>query len=97
MNHDDIINEVHSTILREWSEETLNEFFITGWSDSSLSKYHMNLGQYIRNKYNLWEIPWEPVMEEFHGCMCDCSPYHPDAVSNTIIKEVWKRGQNEKV
>jgi hypothetical protein len=34
-------------------------------------------------------------MGEYMGCMCDMSPYHPDAVSMTIIKEVWKKGFKE--
>lgn len=48
----------------------------------------MDLGMWIRNKYNLWTIPWEPELKDG----IDYSPYHPDSVSMTIIKEVWKKG-----
>lgn len=93
MTHAEIIDEVHATILKEWPIDALDEFFLTGIrDDDTMSAYHMNLGQDIRNKYALWSIPWEPVMEMYHGAMCDCSPYHPDAVSATIVKEVWKKG-----
>lgn len=89
--HADIIDEVHAMMLKEWPAEMLDTFFLTGLrDDATLSIYHMDLGMFIRNKYNLWSIPWTPVIDQFHGC--DCSPYHPDSVSNTIIQEVWKKG-----
>ena len=90
--HKKIIEEVHADILSNWSDEDINAFFLQPFSDGSLSSYHHTLGRYIRNKYNLWNIPWEPEMKEYLGCICDCSPFHPDAVSMTIIKEVWKLG-----
>jgi hypothetical protein len=92
MTHNDIIEDVHKSILTQWPETQRNEFFLTPYVEGSLNTYHHDLGRLIRNEYNLWSIPWEPEIKEFMGCMCDCSPYHPDAVSMTIIKEVWKRG-----
>jgi len=93
MTHDEIINDVHSKILKEWTVQDQDDFFLSPWIDgSSLTRYHHDLGRYIRNNYKLWEISWIPEIKEFMGCMCDCSPYHPDAVSMTIIKEVWKKG-----
>ena len=91
--HAEIIEEVHANIIKEWPTEVANDFFLTGLRDNdTMSKYHMDLGMYIRNKYELWAIPWTPVIVKFHGCDCDCSPYHPDNVSGTLIKEIWKRG-----
>ena len=92
MTHEEIINEIHADILKYWPPNQIQEFFAGPWKGESLTKHHHDLGRYIRNKYRLWEIPWEPEMKEFHGCMCDCSPYHPDQVSTTIIEEVWKKG-----
>lgn len=89
MTHEEIINDVHQTMLKTWNPERLNVFFLTGLrDDDTLSRYHMDLGMWIRNKYNLWTIPWEPELRDG----IDYSPYHPDSVSMTIIKEVWKKG-----
>lgn len=76
-------------MLKTWNPEGLKVFFLTGIrDDETLSRYHMDLGMWIRNKYNLWTIPWEPELKDG----IDYSPYHPDSVSMTIIKEVWKKG-----
>lgn len=92
MTHDEIITDVHLTITKEWNKEDVNEFFMAPWKGESLTKHHMSLGMYIRNNYNLWTIPWEPELKEVMGCLCDCSPFHPDNLSMTIIEEVWKKG-----
>ena len=42
---------------------------------------HDTLGRAIRNKYNLWEIPWEPELRDG----IDWSPEHPDCISDTIL------------
>jgi hypothetical protein len=91
MTHEEIIDDLYDAIINEWSNDTIREFASTPLKD--LVKFHHDLGMQIRNYYKLWEIPWEPEMKEYMGAMCDCSPYHPDAVSNTIIQEVWKRLQ----
>lgn len=89
MTHTEIIDQVHAAILKEWTQSELKNFFLTGLrDDETLSRYHMNLGRYIRNKYSLWNIPWTPEIRDG----VDYSPFHPDAVSNTIIAEVWKKG-----
>lgn len=88
-----IVNDVRTNVIAKWSVIDQNEFYLGPWvAGQSLSQYYHTLGRWIRNKYNLWTIPWEPQLEERSGCMCDCSPYHPDAISTTIIKEVWKKG-----
>ena len=96
MTHDEIIEDVHKRIMTEWSEDDKNSFFKTEWDGTSLTSYHHWLGRWIRNNYNLWSIPWEPEMKEVHGCMCDCSPYHPDQVSQTIIEKVWLKGYTKE-
>jgi hypothetical protein len=84
---EDIINAVHKETA-DWSEEDQTEFFLAPIHGESLIRFHHSLGRYIRNKYNLWELKWNPVL--VNGV--DHSPYHPDAVSQTIVEEVWKRG-----
>lgn len=54
---------------------------------NDLVMYHHSLGRNIRNEFELWTIEWEP--ELIDGV--DHSPYHPDAVSMTIIEEVWDK------
>ena len=49
--------------------------------------YHHSLGRDIRNTFELWNLEWEPEIVDG----VDESPYHPDAVSMTIIEQVWKR------
>ena len=85
---DEIVNETHAAIHKHWPQEELNTFFLCEYSDESLIQYHHGLGRWIRNTYELWSIPWEP--ELIDGV--DYSPYHPDQLSMTIIKEVWKKG-----
>lgn len=87
MTVDKIVDDVHAEILK-WPLEDRNRFFKTEYDENSLISYHHSLGTYIRNKYKLWAIPWEPEVRDG----VDYSPYHPDEVSFTIIKEVWKRG-----
>jgi aldehyde:ferredoxin oxidoreductase len=94
LTHEEIIEDFKKCIVLEWSKDDLKTFTETQFDQ--LCAYHNNLGIQIRNYYKLWEIPWEPEMKEYHGCICDCSSYHPYAVSNTIIQEVWKRFQNEQ-
>lgn len=93
MNFDEIVKDLQKEIFETWSEGDKTTFFLTEYNDKNLVSYHHSLGRYIRNKYKLWSIPWEPEMKEYMGYMCDCSPYHPDNISMTIIEEVWKRGQ----
>lgn len=88
-----IVDDIHDNVVSKWSKEDQDKFFLGPYLNESLSAYHMNFGMWIRNNYNLWSFPWEPEMKEFMGVMCDCSPYHPDQLSSTIIEEVWKKGQ----
>lgn len=98
MTVDEIVNDVHKTILKEWATPELEDFFLQPWitGDVATEQYHFNLGMQIRNHYDLWSIPWVPEMRELHGILCDCSPFHPDAISNTIIKKVWAKGMGSE-
>ena len=87
--HTQIVDEVHAAILKEWTSDELKEFFIGPWTgDRQLHSYNHSLGRYIRNNYDLWSIHWEA--EIIDGV--DHSPFHPDAVSMTLIEQVWKKG-----
>jgi len=92
---EEIVVDLRKEIFEVWNEEDQAKFFLTEWNGNRLDSMHHGLGTYIRNQYKLWEIPWEPEMKEYMGCMCDCSPYHPDNMSMTIIEEVWKRGPKQ--
>jgi len=85
---DAIVKDLRKDILEIWSEEDKTKFFLTEYNEDSLFMYHSSLGMYIRNKYHLWGRKWEPVI--VNGV--DHSQYHPDVISMTIIKEVWRLG-----
>jgi len=85
----EIVNDVHKQLHERLTPNELNDFFLSEWNGDKLIKYHPTLGRWIRNEYTLWSIPWEPEIDE-QGI--DHSPFHPDAVSQKIIEEVWKKG-----
>lgn len=84
-----IIDEIHTMVLNHWSDSDLNEFFLGPYSGNSFVYDNCEFGRWIRNRYSLWTVPWEPELRDG----IDYSPYHPDAISMTIIKEVWKKGR----
>lgn len=84
-----IIEDLQREIREQWPEEQINQFFTLEWGNDGLIMLHHSFGRYIRNKYQLWQVEWEPELDE-NGC--DCSPNHPDQISMTIIEELWKRG-----
>lgn len=88
VTHEEIINDVHKHIMLEWPKEEKKAFFLGPLVGGSLIAYHHNLGRWIRNNYKLWEVPWTPELKDG----VDYSPCHLDAVSRTIIEEVWKKG-----
>ena len=89
-----IASEVHTRLLKEWSKKEQNLFFMGPYVDQiNLIQYHHSLGRYIRNQYKLWENKWEPELDH-EGV--DMSPYHPDAISNEIIRLIWKLGPNKQ-
>lgn len=87
--HEAIIKDMQKVIRENWSEDDQNAFYLMGIkNDGNMTGLHDTLGREIRNRYNLWSIPWEPELR--NGV--DYSPNHPDCVSDTLLKEVWNRG-----
>ena len=91
-----IVDDIFDNVVSQWSKEDQDEFLLGPYLNESLSQYHMNFGMWIRNHYKLWTYKWEPELKDIDGCVCDCSPYHPDQLSSTIIEEVWKKGQRSE-
>ena len=60
--------------------------------EDELVQCHHGLGRHIRNHFKLWEYEWTP--EKKDGV--DHSPEHPDSISMEVIKEAWKRMQEDK-
>jgi len=87
------VNNLHTEICTCWPEEYLNDFFLGGYVNSDirshLIRYHSQIGMTIRNEYKLWEFTWEPELDDIG---VDISEFHPDEVSYTILKNVWKKG-----
>lgn len=81
---DKIVNDVKQ-MIDGWCLEDQQKFY--NRKKEHLSFYHHNLGMYIRNTYRLWELHWTP---ELYGHGCDCSPNHPDNVSQRVIETVWE-------
>jgi hypothetical protein len=81
----EIVDEVHAMMHKDWHATDLNNFFIRPYEDhSSLYEYHHGFGTWIRNTYDLWKL------NALEG-----TPYagqHPDDVSMIIIREIWKKG-----
>lgn len=88
MNKEEIIEDLRKEIAENWSDEDRSAFYLAVYNDTSLINLHHSFGTYIRNKYKLWTIPWEPELRDG----TDYSPDHPDQISMTIIEELWKRG-----
>ncbi|RWZ84364.1 MAG: hypothetical protein EO766_17240 [Hydrotalea sp. AMD] len=83
------MNEQIKEIIQKLYEQLKNDSEFFELEKEELIKFHHTLGRHIRNEYDLWSIPWEPVIID----NCDYSPFHPDQVSMTIIEQVWELGQ----
>lgn len=53
----------------------------------NLFHFHDTLGRNIRNHFGLWKIEWVPELKN----NVDYSPFHPDAISMSIIEDVWTK------
>ena len=84
--YNEIVNAVYDTLL-ESPQCDQEEFLMEEQSD--LIAYNNNLGRHIRNKYKLWTYGWEPDIKDDGA---DHSPNHPDNLSQEIIEEVWRIG-----
>ncbi len=86
-----ITEERFEEIVKELMEQ-MPESFVKEIKTLDVSKliglYHMTLGRHIRNTYGLWSLPnHTPVLIDG----VDHSPDHPDAISGSIIRELYKR------
>ena len=81
-----IVGELFEKCI-ETDDPEMDRFFRLTRDD--LIDYHHTLGQDIRNEYQLWTIPWVPELVDG----VDQSPYHPDAISMSIVIKLWERGQ----
>ena len=82
--------EIVTTVVgwfNEASEQARQAF--KNCAEDKLISYHHSLGQDIRNEFGLWTVKWEPKIVEG----VDMSEEHPDAISQKIIVEVWRRVQ----
>lgn len=82
--------EIVTTIVG-WFNEACSEAKLSfkNCPEDKLIRYHHSIGQDIRNEFKLWSVKWEPkIVEGF-----DMSEDHPDAISQKIIVEVWRRVQ----
>lgn len=89
MEYDQMVDVVEGW-LKQASPDTLRLFLET--PKDKLLKYHHTFGRTIRNEFGLWQTNWNPEIDE-NGC--DCSPFHPDQISFSIIEDVWNRLQHE--
>jgi hypothetical protein len=80
--------EIVTTVLgwfAEASEPSRHSF--KNSTEDELIRYHHTLGRDIRNDFCLWQNEWEPKLVDG----VDMSENHPDAISQRIIVEVWRR------
>lgn len=82
-----IVESILSVLTKEEKSE------LASIDESKLCLLHHSFGQWIRNTYSIWDVHWEPQLE--NGV--DMSPNHPDAISMDIIRMVYKRVSNEHI
>ena len=68
-----------------WPDWQIKEFKES--SKEELISYFNTLGRLIRNKFELWEMPWEEEIVDG----IDISPNHTEAISMIIIESVWEK------
>ena len=83
-NLEEIVDQVVEWLM-ESPVEAQTEFL--NCKKEELIQYHYTLGRSIRNEFELWLLDWKPQIEDG----IDVSPTHPDAISMSIINEVWER------
>ena len=80
------LDEAVDFLLREISDEDKETLQAT--PEDELIDLHFSYGQWIRNRFKLWNENWALV--EALGC------FHPDSASEEIINAAWKRIQSEE-
>jgi hypothetical protein len=82
--------EIVVSLIAAFNQSSISEQFeFKTATEADLIEWHSSLGRDIRNNYGLWENDWEPELVDG----VDYSPNHPDAISMSIINEVWRRVQ----
>lgn len=87
---DEMFEWIVVSVLEHFPGIKTNDFLDT--PEHMLILYHSSVGRTIRNEYGLWEYDWAPEIVDG----IDVSANHPDAVSMRIIREVWKRANEER-
>lgn len=77
--------EIVNDLLKNLSQQNLES--IKNHNRDNLIEFHRTLGQYIRHRYKLWEVYWEPVLIDGVDHSCN----HPDQRSMDIIECLYKR------
>ena len=83
----DFAQQISGYMFTQCSSEELTNFFET--KEEDLIKYHHTFGRYIRNHFLLWKYDWDPEIKRISGTLVDCSPNHPDNLSQRLIHYVW--------
>jgi hypothetical protein len=78
-------NEIVQTLYDGLEDEALKE--LKGMEKDKLIGLHHTFGQFIRNTYKLWSVPWTPVVK--NGV--DYAEDHPDAISMRIIHKLHEK------
>jgi hypothetical protein len=82
--------EIILEMVDEFKKSPLSEQFdFKHARKDELIEWHHTLGRTIRGEFGLWEENWEPILVDG----VDMSPNHPDAISMSIIEEIWRRVQ----
>jgi len=88
-NQDYMIRQVRGW-LKESPVDEIKKFLDIPKED--LVIYHSTVGRSIRNAFELWAVPWTPVIDESG---VDISEEHPDAVSMRVLEGVWEMVREE--
>lgn len=77
--------EIVNDLLNILSKKELD--ILKNHDRNHLIEFHRTLGNYIRNKYDLWYIHWEPVLIDGVDHSCN----HPDQRSMDIIECLYNK------
>lgn len=80
------LDEAVDFLLRELNDENKADF--KAMPEDDLIDLHLSLGQWIRNRFKLWNENWDLV--EALGC------FEPDSASEEIIRAAWERLQSKE-
>ncbi len=87
--------QIVDKILKQMS--SVDRAYLKSLPRENMGLFHFTIGMNIRNEFKLWDkknpltAQWVPEIVDG----CDCSPFHPDAVSMNILYTIWDK-VNEK-